>query len=260
MSIDYYGITTHNLQNLTFQINEDSIVVLKGVSGSGKSSLAIDTIYQISEDELSQITSSSEKRSFYTINDYKNILPALCLRQENYNINPRSTIGTYSGINLYFQNLFAYANSISRELLRFNNPEVACRECLGIGTILTPSLNNIIDIFSPFSVKSFRIWSGKLSDFYQKLLQEFCADNSIRMSVPFCDLPEEQKTKLLYGKSDEKYTIKYSSAGIKHTKTSYYIGALSYAQDLLIKHNITESQKQFFAVYIITQKRCPVLV
>lgn len=106
MLVEYHGISTHNLKNIDFSIGEGHIIILKGVSGCGKSSLAIDTIYQISEDELSQISSCFEKETVYVVNDYKNILPAICLRQENFNTNPRSTIGTYSGINIFSKYIF----------------------------------------------------------------------------------------------------------------------------------------------------------
>lgn len=253
MLMEYYGISTHNLKNIDFVIQEGQITVLKGVSGSGKSSLAIDTIYQISEDELSQISSNSEKEAFYIISDYKNIIPAICLRQENFNTNPRSTIGTYSGINRFFQNILAYQYSISRELLKFNNPDISCKRCHGIGSILKPSINDIVEIHAPLSVKSFRIWNGTNSDFYRKLLEAFCADNGIKLSGSFEDLPDKHKQLLLYGKSEKKYTIKYCSAGIKHSKTDRYTGALNFADQLLKETDLSAAQKNYFI-----EEKCPI--
>lgn len=246
MTVEYHGITTHNLKNIDFSFEEGKIIIIKGVSGSGKSSLAIDTIYQISEDELSIITHNSEMRSSYSIYDYNNILPAVCLRQENYNTNPRSTIGSFFGVNLFFQNIYSYVNSISRELLRFNNPDVACKECHGIGSVLAPSINDIVDFFSPLSKKAIKIWLGKNSDYYYKLLVEFCKDNNIDMSIPVFMLSEKDQQSLLYGKSQKKYTTKYVSAGVKHSKTAQYTGAVSFALDLLQKQNISRAQKSFF--------------
>lgn len=253
MLVEYHGISTHNLKNIDFSIGEGHIIVLKGVSGCGKSSLAIDTIYQISEDELSQISSCCEKEAVYVVNDYKNILPAICLRQENFNTNPRSTIGTYSGINRFFQNIFANQNSISRELLRFNNPDAACKECHGTGSVLKPSLEEIVDIHAPLSAKSFKIWNGVNSDFYRKLLETFCSDKGIKLLGTFEDLPYKHKQLLLYGKSEKKYTTRYYSAGVKHSKTDRYTGAIDFANQMLKEKRLTAAQKCFFI-----EDKCPI--
>lgn len=246
MPIKYQGITTHNLKGIDFSITEDSIVVLKGVSGCGKSSLAIDTIYQISEDELAQMMNRPRRSSLYSIEEYSGILPGICLRQENYNINPRSTIGTYFGMNLYVQNIFSYVGSISREMLRFNNPDVACEKCHGLGTILVPSLNDIIDIFVPLSERAFKIWNGTDSDFYYKLFDAFCRDNGISTSLPFTELSEDQKNKLLYGASDKKYSIQFISGRIKHSRTKKYTGCIDFLNDILAKKELTISMRRFF--------------
>ena len=96
----YFGISTNNLKHIDFSLSSKEIVILKGISGCGKSSLAIDTVYQISADELAQLSNQNIGKSSYSVDGYEDIIPAICLRQENFNQNPRSTIGTY--FNLIF--------------------------------------------------------------------------------------------------------------------------------------------------------------
>ena len=104
--INYSGVSTHNLKRIDFSIEEKSIVLLKGCSGSGKSSLAIDTIYKISDDELCQLTNRKSTPSHYEIGAYSGIIPSICIQQENYNVNPRSTVGTYFCLNQFLENVF----------------------------------------------------------------------------------------------------------------------------------------------------------
>ena len=59
----YFGIKTNNLRNIDISIPNKNIVILSGPSGSGKSSIAIDTIHKISEDELNQLTNLKDGRA-----------------------------------------------------------------------------------------------------------------------------------------------------------------------------------------------------
>ena len=111
-SIVVRGAKVHNLKNITVEIPLNSLTVVTGVSGSGKSSLAFDTLY--AEGQRRYIASlSAYARQFLEridrpdVEDIEGICPALAIRQRNYSRNPRSTVGTVTEINDYLRLLFA---------------------------------------------------------------------------------------------------------------------------------------------------------
>jgi excinuclease ABC subunit A len=111
-SIVVRGARVHNLKNITVEIPLNSLTVVTGVSGSGKSSLAFDTLY--AEGQRRYISSlSAYARQFLEridrpdVDDIEGICPALAIRQKNYSRNPRSTVGTVTEINDYLRLLFA---------------------------------------------------------------------------------------------------------------------------------------------------------
>jgi excinuclease ABC subunit A len=106
------GARVHNLKNITVRIPLNSLTVVTGVSGSGKSSLAFDTLY--AEGQRRYIASlSAYARQFLEridrpdIDEIEGICPALAIRQKNYSRNPRSTVGTVTEINDYLRLLYA---------------------------------------------------------------------------------------------------------------------------------------------------------
>ena len=106
------GAKVHNLKNITVEIPLNSLTVVTGVSGSGKSSLAFDTLY--AEGQRRYIASlSAYARQFLEridrpeVDDIEGICPALAIRQKNYSRNPRSTVGTVTEIGDYLRLLYA---------------------------------------------------------------------------------------------------------------------------------------------------------
>ncbi|MDD2414294.1 MAG: excinuclease ABC subunit UvrA, partial [Eubacteriaceae bacterium] len=110
--IDIKGAKEHNLQNINVKIPREELVVLTGVSGSGKSSLAFDTIY--AEGQRRYVESlSSYARQFLGNNQKPNVdkieglSPAISIDQKTTNRNPRSTVGTVTEIYDYMRLLYA---------------------------------------------------------------------------------------------------------------------------------------------------------
>ncbi len=106
------GARVHNLRNITVEIPACSFTVVTGVSGSGKSSLAFDTLY--AEGQRRYVSSlSAYARQFLEridrpdVDDIRGICPALAIRQKNYSRNPRSTVGTVTEVNDYLRLLYA---------------------------------------------------------------------------------------------------------------------------------------------------------
>jgi excinuclease ABC subunit A len=111
-AIAVIGARVHNLKNIDVQIPVSSLSVITGVSGSGKSSLAFDTLY--AEGQRRYVASlSAYARQFLEridrpdVDDILGICPALAIRQKNSTRNPRSTVGTVTEINDYLRLLYA---------------------------------------------------------------------------------------------------------------------------------------------------------
>ena len=88
----YIGITTNNLKDISVGFNDYEIIYIGGASGSGKSSLAFDTIASISENEYGSLTSDNKVSVKFKIKEYSTVLVAATLKQLNFNVNPRSII------------------------------------------------------------------------------------------------------------------------------------------------------------------------
>ena len=114
--ISIRGARTHNLQNLDLEIPRDALVVITGLSGSGKSSLAFDTLY--AEGQRRYVESlSTYARQFLQMMDkpdvdlIEGLSPAISIEQKATSHNPRSTVGTVTEIHDYLRLLYARAGT-----------------------------------------------------------------------------------------------------------------------------------------------------
>jgi excinuclease ABC subunit A len=131
------GARTHNLKNVDLTLPARSLVVMTGVSGSGKSSLAFDTIY--AEGQRRYVESLSayarqflERMEKPDVDSIDGICPAIAIRQKNSIRNPRSTVGTTTEIHDYLRLLYArvgrtYCRNCGREVIRETAEVVARR-------------------------------------------------------------------------------------------------------------------------------------
>jgi len=115
-SIDIRGARTHNLKNIDLNIPRDKLIVITGLSGSGKSSLAFDTIY--AEGRRRYVESlSTYARQFLSViekpdvDHINGLSPAISIEQKSTSHNPRSTVGTVTEIYDYLRLLFARAGT-----------------------------------------------------------------------------------------------------------------------------------------------------
>ena len=106
------GARTHNLKNISLDLPRDRLIVLTGLSGSGKSSLAFDTIY--AEGQRRYVESlSTYARQFLSLMEkpevdlIEGLSPAISIEQKSSSHNPRSTVGTVTEIYDYLRLLYA---------------------------------------------------------------------------------------------------------------------------------------------------------
>jgi len=136
------GARQHNLKNISLSIPKNKLVVITGVSGSGKSSLAFDTIY--AEGQRRYVESlSAYARQFLGVADkpdvdsIEGLSPAIAIDQKSVSHNPRSTVGTITEIYDYLRLLFArighpHCPHCNREIARKSVVEIA-EEALSLG-------------------------------------------------------------------------------------------------------------------------------
>jgi excinuclease ABC subunit A len=110
--ISIRGAKTHNLKNIDIDIPKNSLVVITGVSGSGKSSLAFDTIYAEGQRRYLESLSTYARMIISSINDdtkvreIRGLSPTIAIHQKTVSTNPRSTVGTITEIYDYLRLLY----------------------------------------------------------------------------------------------------------------------------------------------------------
>jgi excinuclease ABC subunit A len=137
--IEVRGARVHNLKNISFSIPLNELTVVTGVSGSGKSSLAFDTIY--AEGQRRYVESLSayarqflERMDKPDVDEVLGIAPAIAIRQKNSTRNPRSTVATQTEIYDYLRLLFArvgrtFCHLCGREIVK-DSPESSAEAIL----------------------------------------------------------------------------------------------------------------------------------
>ncbi|MEM3553399.1 MAG: excinuclease ABC subunit UvrA, partial [Candidatus Bathyarchaeia archaeon] len=182
------GARQHNLKNIDVVIPKNRLVVITGPSGSGKSSLAFDTIY--AEGQRRYVESlSSYARQFLELMDkpdvdsIEGLSPAISIEQKSLSKNPRSTVGTVTEIYDYLRLLFArvgrvYCFSCGKEIKSQHTPQI-------VETILSFPEGTEITIYAP-------IVRGRKGE-YRKELDELRRQGFIRVRIDgiIYDLQEE---------------------------------------------------------------------
>lgn len=137
--IEVRGARVHNLKNISFSIPVNKLTVVTGVSGSGKSSLAFDTVY--AEGQRRYVESLSayarqflERMDKPDVDEILGIAPAIAIRQKNTTRNPRSTVATQTEIYDYLRLLYARVGQtichVCGREVRKDSPESAADEIL----------------------------------------------------------------------------------------------------------------------------------
>ncbi len=176
--ISIYGAREHNLDNLTLDIPRDKLVVMTGISGSGKSSLAFDTLY--AEGQRRYVESlSAYARQFLGLMEKPDVdridglSPAISIEQKSGVRNPRSTVGTVTEIYDYLRLMYArigvpHCPSCNKKIERQSAQEIVDR-------IMVVGIDQKLTILAP-------IIRGRKGE-YQELFRSLLAEGFLRVRV-----------------------------------------------------------------------------
>ena len=177
-SIQIRGAREHNLKNVDLEIPRDRLVVVTGVSGSGKSSLAFDTLY--AEGQRRYVESlSAYARQFLQqmekpdVDSIEGLSPAISIEQKSVSRNPRSTVGTVTEIHDYLRLLFAsvgmpHCSSCGKEI----RPQTVQQM---VDRILSLPVRTRLVLYAP-------LVRGKKGE-YRKQLEQMVKDGFIRARI-----------------------------------------------------------------------------
>ena len=251
----------NNLKHISLEIPKNKLVVVTGVSGSGKSSLVYDVIYREAENRYLR-TFSSHARQFLgkmkkpEVEKIEGLSPAIAVNQKTVIRNPRSTVGTITGIYDYLRLLFARAGKpdnrnpdlkINRNLFSFNSPAGACPKCNGLGVQdrIDPDLI-VADETKSLREGAFVITAPNGYIIYSQVtmdvLDEVCRAEGFSADIPWKDLTPEQKHVVFYGSEKieipfGKHTLesrmKWSGITAKPRDTGFYKGVINVMNDIL---------------------------
>lgn len=225
-SIVIEGIETNNLKNIDVSIVKKGVNLIVGPSGSGKSSLAYDTIAQIGQHEFMSMFADEVSEPSYKVRSFSNMVAAVPIKQSNHNNNMRSTIGTYFGLNRSIGLIYAVALGRTEDFFVLNKESNLCEECHGLGYVSKLDYNKIVDFNIPLKKVPFRCWN-RYKDFFAQMIERFCADHKIDSDKTFRDLSDKEKQLLLYGESTEKYQVRYKKVNALSSRTTRFYGVLT---------------------------------
>jgi excinuclease ABC subunit A len=252
------GASEHNLKGIDVDLPRGAITVVTGVSGSGKSSLAFDTICREAQRRYLE-TFSSYARQFLgrmarpAVRSITGLSPAIAVDQRTTVRSPRSTVGTLSGLHDDLRLLFARLGApvegvrLERRLFSFNSPHGACPACQGLGVEdrLDPDLivadpaktirQGALVITTP---TGYVIYSQVTID----VLDQVCRAHLFDVDTPWRDLTEEQRAIVLngsdriripYGKHPLASRLRWSGITARPREEGVYKGILPVMEQIL---------------------------
>ena len=133
-TIEVFGAREHNLKNIDISIPKNKLVVITGISGSGKSSLAFDTIYAEGQRRYME-SFSAYARQFMgdmerpDVDKITGLSPVISIEQKTTNKNPRSTVGTVTEVYDFLRLLYArigeaYSYNTGKRMVKWNEDEI----------------------------------------------------------------------------------------------------------------------------------------
>lgn len=248
----------HNLKNISLDIPHNQLIVVTGVSGSGKSSLAFDVITKEGQGRFFE-TYSSFSRQFIgklsrpAVDSIDGLFPVISLVQKTLIINPRSTVGTISDLYDFLRLLYARLGvsseglKLSRSLFSFNTSIGACPVCNGLGLEEKISEEKLITdqgktlregVLAPSLPNGYIMYSQVTLD----VLNQVCDAHGFSVDIPWKDLTEIQRQVVLYGstlikvpfgKHPLENRLKWTGITAKPREEGFYRGLMPVMSEIL---------------------------
>src|SRR5258707_5433613 len=186
-SIRVYGARVHNLKNIDISIPRDKLVVITGISGSGKSSLAFDTIYSEGQRRYME-TFGAYARQFIgdmerpDVDKITGLSPVISIEQKTTNRNPRSTVGTVTEVYDFLRLLYArigqaFSYNTGRPMVKFSEEEI-------VSNIFQKFTNKKNSVLSPLVRGRKGHYRELFEDIRKKGFVKVRVDGEIRDLVP----------------------------------------------------------------------------
>ena len=246
-TIDIEGARVHNLKNLTLSIPREKLVVITGLSGSGKSSLAFDTIYAEGQRRYME-TFSAYVRQFLgnlerpEVDKIDGLSPVIAIEQKTTSKNPRSTVGTITELYDFIRLLFArvgtaYSYHTNERMVSYADSQI-------IDLIQEAFLNQKIALLAPL-IKSRK---GHYRELFDSLARQ--GFNRVRVDGEIMDLKPGMKVDR-YKTHDidlviDRLKVTNDVAGQKRIQESIDI-AMRYGDDSMLVYDLEDQKPRYFS-------------
>ena len=243
------GAKLHNLKNIDVVIPRNKLVVITGLSGSGKSSLAFDTLYAEGQRRYVESLSSYARQFLGRLHkpkvDYiKGIAPAIAIEQKVNSTNPRSTVGTTTEIYDYLKLLFArigktYSPKSGKQVKKDTVTDV-------LNHIKSFEVGAKLLLLSPIHLEEGRLLSNKLKVLYQQGYARLKVNGQIKRIEDYIqDINEKDQVSLVVDRiivrEDEDFYNRLADA----IQTAFYEGKGECAIEELSSNNIENFSNRF---------------
>ena len=246
-NIEIYGAAENNLRRVDVQIPKGKLVVLAGVSGSGKSSLAFDTLAVESNRQWQAgyplyLRNRMPRYDRPAVDDIRNLTPAIVVDQKSIGGNSRSTVGTVTDVAPLIRLLFSRVGEPSAggaTAYSFNHPLGMCPECTGLGERAQLSVELLFDmeksireggiLFSQFSGSNWQGWLYRECPLY---------DSSKKLK----DFTEQEWKDLCYG-PDEPLTMAMANKNVGNVSNLKYEGVIPRFNRLYLNRDLGRQKK-----------------
>ncbi len=250
--IKIVGARQHNLKNVNIEIPKNKLVVISGLSGSGKSSLAFDTIY--AEGQRRYVESlSSYARQFLNmmekpeVDSIDGLSPSISIDQKTTSRNPRSTVGTVTEIYDYFRVLFArigtpFSPETGKEIKSMSVQEI-------VDEFYKLEKSSKFYLISPFVNNRKGEFKKEISDLIKKGFVRFRIDGSLTTSdnIPHLDKNKKHTIEVIVDRLE--INKKYETRIAQSIET-----ALNLSEGVIYFFDVTKQQNHIFS----SKFACPI--